>query len=270
MDTRGSSENRYALGYGEEVMDMHSWRSAESCAAHLLPHLETGFRILDFGCGNGSISMGLAKAVAPGEFHGIDREESVIERARSTATAGGLTNANFHVGELTELPFEDDFFDAAHCHTVLIYVPDIRTALQEIKRVLKPGGILSCRERIIASSFFEPTEADLWAVLERMFSAGGTHPQLGKELKGAFHEAGFTNIRASASFDLFVTPEEIELVHGFLEHWLFSPYVLKMVTARGGDASQWREQWVGPLAEWRNDPGAVGAFAMGECIGNKP
>ena len=103
-----------------------------------------------------------------------------------------------------------------------------------------------------------------------MFSAGGTHPQLGKELKGALHEAGFTKIRASASFDFFATPEEIDMVHRFLEQWLFSPYVLKTVTARGGDASQWREQWVGPLAEWRNAPGAIGAFAMGECIGHKP
>ena len=74
--------------------------------------------------------MGLAKAVAPGELHGIDREESVIELARSTAAAGGQANANFHVGELTELPFEDNFFDAAHCHTVMLYVPDTQAALR--------------------------------------------------------------------------------------------------------------------------------------------
>ena len=147
---------------------MRNWRSAESCAAHLLPHLEAGFRILDFGCGNGSISMGLAKAVAPGELHGIDREESVIELARSAAAAGGRANANFHVGELTELPFEDNFFDAAHCHTVTLYVPDTQAALAEIKRVLKPGGILSCRERISGVIVLEPNAADSWAVLERM------------------------------------------------------------------------------------------------------
>ena len=60
------------------------------------------------------------------------------------------------------------------------------------------------------------------------------------------------------------------MLHGFLGRWLFSPYVLEMVTARGGDAAQWREQWVSALEEWRNDPGAMGAFAMGECIGYKP
>ena len=42
MNRQGSSENRYILGYSQEVMDMHNWRSAESCAAHLLPHLEGG------------------------------------------------------------------------------------------------------------------------------------------------------------------------------------------------------------------------------------
>ena len=188
----------------------------------------------------------------------------MIELARSAAAAGGLTNAHFHVGELTELPFEDDFFDAAHCHTVLLYVPDTRAALTEMKRVLKPGGILSCRERISASSFFEPNAADSWAVLERMLSASGTHPQMGKELKGAFHEAGFTNIRASASFDFFGSPEEIDMLHGFLEQWLFSPYVLEMVTAHGrGDATRWKEQWISALAEWRNGPRRHGGLRNG-------
>ena len=185
MNRQESGEDRYILGYSEEVMDMRNWRSAESCAAHLLPHLEAGFRILDFGCGNGSISMGLAKAVAPGELHGIDREESVIELARSAAAAGGYANANFHVGELTELPFEDNFFDAAHCHTVMLYVPDTQAALAEIKRVLKPGGILSCRERISASSFSSPTrrihglcwsECSLPAVLTRRWAKNLKEP----------------------------------------------------------------------------------------------
>ena len=126
--------------------------TAETHAAHLLPYLKTGLRVLDFGCGPGTISAGLAKAVEPGELHGVGIEESQIDLARSVAEAGGQDNATFHVGDVTDLPFEDAFFDVAHCHNVLMHVPDTRAVLTEVKRVLKPGGIVSAREMICESS----------------------------------------------------------------------------------------------------------------------
>ena len=70
-------------------------------AFYLLPHLKSGQRVLDFGCGLGTITMGLASAVQPGEIHGIDAEASQIELARAAAGTGGHTNATFHVGDVT-------------------------------------------------------------------------------------------------------------------------------------------------------------------------
>ena len=63
--------------------------------------------------------------------------------ARAAAEAGGHTNATFHVGDVTDLPFEDGYFDVAHCHAVLMHVPDTKGVLSEVKRVLKPGGIVA-------------------------------------------------------------------------------------------------------------------------------
>ena len=97
-------------------------------------------RVLDFGCGPGTISVGLAMAVDPGELHGIDMEKSQIGLARAAAEAGGHANATFHVGDVTDLPFEDGYFDAAHCHAVLMHVPDTADVLSEVKRVLKARG----------------------------------------------------------------------------------------------------------------------------------
>ena len=79
----------------------------------------------------GTISVGLADAVDPGELHGIDMEESQIDLARAAAKAGGHDNATFHVGDATDLPFEYDYFDVAHCHAVLMHVPDTEAALAE-------------------------------------------------------------------------------------------------------------------------------------------
>ena len=53
--------------------------------------------------------MGLARAVAPGELHGVDMKEDQIELARSLAVSAGTGNAIFHVGDVTALPFPDGF-----------------------------------------------------------------------------------------------------------------------------------------------------------------
>ena len=92
--------------------------------------------MLDFGCGPGTITVGLAQAVHPSEVHGIGMEESQIELARAAAPSGGHDNVTFRVGNVYELPFEDDYFDAAHCHAVLMHLPDTQRALQEVSRVL--------------------------------------------------------------------------------------------------------------------------------------
>jgi len=175
-------------------------RGAETHAAHLLPHLKPGMRILDFGCGPRNIALGLAEAVEPGELHGIDMEESQVEMARTAAAAGGHHNATFHVGDVAALPFENDSFDVAHCHAVLIHVPDTQVVLAEVKRVLNPGGIISCRELITDSGFFEPELGNLnriFSIFRDRLQTNSGHPQMSIELKGEFVEAGFSNVQAS-------------------------------------------------------------------------
>ncbi|MBI4340440.1 MAG: methyltransferase domain-containing protein, partial [Chloroflexi bacterium] len=59
-------------GYGPALQDMFQLRRASSRAAYLLPHLRAGFSLLDCGCGPGTVTIGLAEAVAPGQVVGID------------------------------------------------------------------------------------------------------------------------------------------------------------------------------------------------------
>ena len=62
------------MGYGGQAHAFMLARNAGSQAAFLLPHLRTGTRVLDVGCGPRSITVGLAEAVAPGEVVGLDIE----------------------------------------------------------------------------------------------------------------------------------------------------------------------------------------------------
>ena len=106
---------------------------------------------------------------------------------------------------MTDLPFEDDSFDAAHCHAVLMHVQDTQATLAEVKRVLRPSGIVASREMFVSSSFLEPSIDDTdsaWATFSDLLAANGGHPQMGKELKNTFLEAGFSDIRASGAKSL--------------------------------------------------------------------
>ena len=88
MPDETSPTSSYTMGYSEEFRQLLNRRSVETHAKHLLPHLKPGLRVLDFGCGPGTVTVGLARAVEPGEVHGIDMEESQIGLARSAAEAG--------------------------------------------------------------------------------------------------------------------------------------------------------------------------------------
>ena len=93
MAQQTSATPDYTMGYSDEMLKTQLRATAETSAEFLLPYLRPGLRLLDFGCGPGTISVGLAKAVAPGEMHGVDMAESSIELARSVAGSQGQGNA---------------------------------------------------------------------------------------------------------------------------------------------------------------------------------
>ena len=267
--TQDASTATYTMGYSDDFQRLLRRRNAGSSAAHLLPHLEPGMRVLDFGCGPGTISVGLAEAVSPGELFGVDMEASQIEIARAAAEAGGHRNATFQTADVTDLPFEDDSFDVAHCHAVLMHAPDTVAVLAEVRRVLKPGGIISSREMFVDSSFLEPSMRDGWETFAKLIEANGGHPQIGRELKRLFIEAGFRDISASVSFEPFSTDEDIDFLHGFITAWFFSPDTVSAATKYGIATLEQFDDWRRELDEWRDTPGAIAAFAWGEVIGRK-
>lgn len=273
MSKDSAPDGRYTMGYDEDFRQLLNRRSARTHAAYLLPHLRAGQTVLDFGCGPGTISLGLAQAVDPGKLHGVDMEETQIALARSAAESGGHENVAFHVGNINDLPFEDATFDVAHCHAVLMHIPDIATALAEVHRVLKPGGTIACREAIVASSFLEPGSAEIdraWGVFTKLLAANGGHPQLGRELKQQLLDAGFEEIRPAFSFDSFGTDADVEFFHGFIVDWFHSPAVVEAAIKYSLSTAEEFERGRDALEAWRTSPGAVGSIGFGECLATKP
>ena len=128
----------YTHGHHESVLRSHTWRTAENSSAYLLPHLRPGQRLLDVGCGPGTITADLALLVAPGEVVGIDAAPDVVAQAAEHARSLGLENLRFEVADLFALGFPDASFDVIHLHQVLQHLEDPVAALVELRRVLRP------------------------------------------------------------------------------------------------------------------------------------
>lgn len=127
-----------------------------------------GKRILDLACGPGTLTYLLAGDVSPGgEVVGIDLAPGMIALARRDAPPG--LPLRFELMDIDDLRFPDAHFDGAACGHGLQFVPDLRRALTEARRVIKPGGRLAAS---VPVDPLGPSEAQ--AILER--AVGGRLP----------------------------------------------------------------------------------------------
>ena len=99
-------------------------------------------RILDCGVGTGALSIALARVLrTPFTLDALDLSPRMLEHARRRFRETNL-KVTLHQGDVRELPFPDEVFDFAMTAHVLEHLPDPRVALNEMVRVLKPGGLL--------------------------------------------------------------------------------------------------------------------------------
>jgi ubiquinone/menaquinone biosynthesis C-methylase UbiE len=117
------------------------YRTLAADIPELMPFLKSGMKVLDVGCGFGTITMGVAEVVAPGEVVGLDPGKTYIDGAREWAAANPhISNITFHVGDSHHLEFPDNTFNVVYSNTVLHFFLDPVLGLKEQKRVTKPGG----------------------------------------------------------------------------------------------------------------------------------
>ncbi|MHB8644822.1 MAG: class I SAM-dependent methyltransferase [Thermomicrobiales bacterium] len=160
----------------------------------LLQHLRAGQRLLDVGCGPGSITCDLAALVAPGEVIGIDLQASQVEAAKELAAQRGVANVTFEVGNIYDLPFRDARFDVGVALGTLFHLSDPLAALREMRRVLKPGSLVAVVDIDAAATLVSPSLPPverLIAVTYRVVEHNGGNPYLGRHHRALLLEAGF-------------------------------------------------------------------------------
>ncbi|MHA7957022.1 class I SAM-dependent methyltransferase [Streptomyces sp. L500] len=201
QDERNTASAVYIHGHHESVLRSHGRRRAADSAAYLLPSLEPHHRILDIGCGPGSITADLAALVPHGRVTGLDAAPGVLATARATARERGVSNTDFTVGDVRALDFPDGSFDVVHAHQVLQYLDDPVAALREMRRVCRPGGIVAVRDVVYTAMTWYPRVPGLedW---QRLYvdvaRAGGGEPDAGSRLLSWARRAGLTDVTATA------------------------------------------------------------------------
>ena len=180
-----------------------------------------GLDWLDVGCGNGAFTELLGERCAPKSLIGVDPSEAQLDYSRLR----GIPGASFEQGEAMLLPFGDSSFDAAAMALVLFFVPDPARGVEEMKRVVKPGGTVCA----YVWDALEPGGFPL-SVMQEELKSLATTPMLPPRadispvsaLARLWMEAGLVNVRTATfvvsrtfrDFDDFWSTVEIALRMG--------------------------------------------------------
>ncbi len=192
----------YTHGHADSVLRSHRWRTVENSAAYLVSRLVPGQAVLDVGCGPGTITIDIARRVAPAAVLGIDSSAEVVAEAAAAADEAGVRNVTFATGDVYALDHADASFDVVHAHQVLQHLARPVVALREMWRVCQPAGVVAARDSIYRSFTWYPRSdrLDRWLELySAVAEANGGEPDAGSHLRAWALEAGFGSVQTSAS-----------------------------------------------------------------------
>jgi SAM-dependent methyltransferase len=257
----------YTHSHDKVVVDAHGRRTAEEAAAFVRPRIGPHMRILDAGCGPGSITCGLARWVPDGEVVGVDAEASVLEHARDRANAEGVDNVAFQMGDVYDLAFPDGSFDIVYAHQLLQHLGRPVEALGEFFRVLKSGGCVAVRDADYGTMTHYPHDVrvvrlfEIYAQVAR-FNRG--EPDAGRRLLSWVRAAGFSGPVYTTSSWQFATPEGRTW---WADLWAgrVTKYVERVEELGVSTADELAELGAG-FQKWATNPDGVFTFINGEVV----
>lgn len=226
--------------------------------------------VLDVGCGPGTITIDFARLVPQGHVTGVEYVSDPLDKARSLAIAQDVTNVKFEVADIHSLPYEDNSFDIVHAHQVLQHIADPVKGLSEMRRVVKIGGIVACRESA-EMSWYPPSKGlRAWKeVTGRLAEKRGGNPHPGNHIHVWARKAGFDRIQKSAGSWCFASDEEREYWGGSMAERMMNSGLRNMAIEDGianeDDFSSIAEGW----NDFKSDQDAWFGLMHGQIICTK-
>ena len=261
----------YTHGTSEEMLGVMAGRRAAEWLGFLLPYIKPGFAMADLGCGPGSITVDLADLVKPGKVVGLDINTDQFEKGRRMAAARRLDNVEFRRGNMAELPFEDASLDAVIAITAVQHLPDPLVGLREIRRVLKPGGVVGIKDEDWGSLLWEPATPMLKqcaSLITRVWERNGGKPFYPRHLRRLLLEAGFARAEQGAIARAFGTPQGTRwLCEHFLRGHFIEPAFAQTAIREGWADGATLEAMQAETEAWADRPDAFWSLTFCEAIG---
>lgn len=201
----------YTHGHHDSVLESHRSRTIANSAAYAQNYFIPGVRVLDVGSGPGTITVEIAERIAPGELVALEINDEAAALTSAELSRNQVTNASVVTGDVHNLDLADESFDVVHAHQVLQHVTDPVTALREMGRVCRTGGVVAARDSDYGKFDWGPRipELDEWLRLyEDAARANGGEPDAGRYLEQWSREAGFHDVITSQSTWEYRTPDQ--------------------------------------------------------------
>jgi ubiquinone/menaquinone biosynthesis C-methylase UbiE len=247
----------YALGTSAAERDRLRRQSEELRAqsATLLDRVGVGpgWNVVDLGCGpSGTIDL-LAGRVGPeGRVTGLDIEPANVALASGLADERGLANVTIAEGDARNTGLPPSSFDLAHARALLINIPDPAAVVEEMVRLVRPGGWVAAMEPDAGTSVCYPPHP-AWERLNEIFwqanRSAGADPFIGRRLPELFRQAGLADIGVEAKADIYPAGHSRRTVRSDLVRSM-RPKIL----ARGIASEQELDELDQALREHLDDP----------------
>lgn len=264
-----SKSKSHEVQYTTEATNFLDSRRASTHASFFLPYIKADMNLLDCGCGTGSITMDLAEIVSSGHVTGIDINEKHLHIASEQAKKRMAENVQFEYGDVTDLSFADESFDAIFVHGVIEYV-DAERAFLEIYRVLKKGGILGARHGDWGGFLIAPEKAELTENIElfaKLVAHNGGDPHCGRNQLASIRNAGFRRLKVSASYDCWTESKEATAyASNMLATYCLSSEFADPIIELGLSERARLEEMSLAFREWGKNENAFAAEAWGEVV----
>jgi ubiquinone/menaquinone biosynthesis C-methylase UbiE len=266
-----NEREQYTMGYGPAATTIMAMRNAQSHAAFFLPHLKPGMSLLDCGCGPGTITLGFAELLAPGQVMGTEIEDSHVTIARENAAKRNVMNVRFEPADIYELPFENASFDAVFISAVLGNLREPIRGVREAYRVLKPGGVIGVKEFDHGGDLFYPPEPSVEKYGElylRLRRENGHDPEIGRKIGALLIGADFSDPNLSASYESFASPRAAggfaQVSVGLIAEGWGDAFV-----SRGWATTEDIQEMIDGWGRFASFPGAIFAAAWCEAVATK-
>jgi demethylmenaquinone methyltransferase / 2-methoxy-6-polyprenyl-1,4-benzoquinol methylase len=182
-------------------LDGYWRRRAVNC---LSPH--PGGKYLDVGCGTGDVSIEVLRQAPGSKVAGIDRSEKMLEVGRVKLGQAGLENSiSLDIGDVLNLAYSDNYFDGAITSFCIRNVTDRRRGMEEILRVIRPGGLFVILELTeptgaVMRPLFRIYAGVIMPLVTKMMSSVSAYRYLSASMADFPAPDTFTNLMAEAGF----------------------------------------------------------------------